>query len=93
MEAGEQLLLENALDALDRLFDRECGAIDVWALLVATAAALRDTPHRAALEEPLAELEAIWRSRSSADSQRDRAIAVTDPLRHYLARLLPPPRM
>jgi hypothetical protein len=86
----ERDILENVLDALDRLFDRECGVIDVWALLVATVAALRGTPHCAALRVPLAELEAVWRSGLPAAAQRDYSLIVTDPLRLYLARLLPP---
>jgi hypothetical protein len=88
---GERLLLENALDALDRLFDRECGAVDVWALLVATAAALRGTSHGPAVRQPLAELRAVVRSGAASDAQRDRALAVTASLRQYLAGVLPWP--
>ena len=91
MADDERLLLENTLDALDRLFDGDCGAVAVWALLVATAAALRGTSHRPALEEPLAGLWEVVRSGASADAQRDRALAATDPLRQYLAEVLPWP--
>jgi len=87
---SEKLLLENALNALDRLFDGHCGATDVWALFVATSQALRDTPHGPALAEPLADLEAVWRAGGLADAQRDRALWITDPVRRYLAKLLPP---
>ena len=40
---GEKALLNNVLDALDRLFDRQSSVIDLWALLFATADALRGT--------------------------------------------------
>ncbi len=86
----EKELLENAMDALDRLFDGHFGAIDLWALFVATRQALRHTSHGPALAEPLADLEAVWRAGGSADVQRDRALYITDPVRHYLAKLLPP---
>lgn len=91
MSDRENELLENALDALDRLFDGHCGAVDVWALLVATRDALRDTPHRPALEQPLAELRMVVLSGAAADAQRDHALCITDPLRLYLARALPRP--
>jgi hypothetical protein len=91
MADGERLLLENALDALDRLFDGHCRAVDVWALLVATGVALRDTPHRPVVEEPVAGLRAVLRSGAAWDEQRDRALVATDPLRQYLSRVLPWP--
>ena len=84
----ESELLENALDALDRLHDWHCGAFDVWALFVATAAALHDTPHRPALEQPLAALHAVIGSRAAEELQRDRALGITDSLRQYLAEVL-----
>jgi hypothetical protein len=86
--ADERLLLENALDALDRLFDGHCGAVDVWALLVATAAAMRDTPHWPPLDQPLAELNTVVRSGTGVDAQRNRALDITDPLRQYLAGVI-----
>ena len=90
MTATEYELLENMLDALDRLFDGHCGAVDVRALLVATGAALLGTPYQPVVEQPLAELGEVIRSGAPADAQRDRALFITDPLRHYLAGLLPP---
>jgi hypothetical protein len=86
---GENQLLENTLDALDRLYDRHSSVLDLWALLFATAEALRATRHFSELEEPVAELLAVVRSGLSEEVQRDRALAITDRLRHYLAELLP----
>ena len=91
MQAREAELLENVLDALDRLYDGHCGAVDVWALLTATGAALKATAHSPVLDETAAALEPVWRKVKTADAQRDQALGVTDPLRQYLARLLPWP--
>jgi hypothetical protein len=82
-------LLTNLLDSLDRLFDRDCRVIDVWALAFATSEALRETEHYAILQKVLPELLATSRSLASADEKRDRALIATDSLRHYLAVLLP----
>jgi hypothetical protein len=84
-------LLENVLDALDRLFDRECSCIDVLALLMATAEALRDTPHSGELLRPIASLSDVVRSGVDGETQRERALDLTDPLRHYLAATVPAP--
>ncbi len=89
MTAVEKSLLNNALDALDRIFDRQTSVIDLSDLLFATAAALRETQHYSAFEGPAAELVAIVRSRADEEAKRDRVLDVTDPLRHYLAELLP----
>lgn len=89
VNSREKELLENALDALDRLFDRQSSVIDVWALLLATREALRATEHHAEFDRPVAELLTLVRSGTSVDVQRDQALEVTDELRHYLAGLLP----
>ena len=79
-------LLENVLDALDRLFDRECSCADVLALLMATAEVLQDTSHSANLKAPIAALSDVVRSGADRETQRARALALTDSLRHYLAK-------
>ena len=88
MTDREYELLGNLFDALDRLFDWDCGASDVWTLLVATATALHDTPHRPALEQPMGDLKAVAMSEATNEAQRDHALSVTDPLRQYLADVL-----
>jgi len=87
--AREEKLLENALESLNRLFDRNISAIDVWALMLATAEALRNTPHAPELERAARELLVVVRAIRPFHDQRDRAMEVTDDLRHYLARQMP----
>lgn len=82
-------LLNNVLDALDRMFDGHMRAIDLWALLLATSEALRDTVHYDALFEPTAGLLTVVRSKATHEIMQDRALAATGELRHYLADLLP----
>ena len=41
MSRTDAKLLGNLPDTLDRVFDRECSDVDLWALLVATGIALR----------------------------------------------------
>ncbi len=78
-------MLDNALDSLDRLFDGNISAIDVWALMLATAEALRDTPHAPEFERAARELLEVVRANGPIHDQRDRALKVTDDLRLYLA--------
>jgi hypothetical protein len=82
-------LLDNVLDALDRLYDEKLQVIDLWALLLATSEAMRHTAHFNVLAAPIEDLLAIVRSGESDDIQRDRALLASDWLRHYLANLLP----
>lgn len=91
MSKHEKLLLENALNALDRLYDGDSSVVDVWALLFATCEAVRGTDHHPEFERPMDELLLIVRSGKSAEFQRDRALGATDELRHYLAKVLPSP--
>jgi hypothetical protein len=84
----ERLLLEDALDAHDRLWDQESSVADVWKLYAATAEALRGTPHHAAFEPAVAVLADLMRSRLPADEKWSRACGSTDDLRKYLARQL-----
>ncbi|MBN8625644.1 MAG: hypothetical protein J0M17_09155 [Planctomycetes bacterium] len=87
MLKSEKQLLNNALDALDRLFDRESSVFEIWALFFATSHALSDTDHQPEFEAVVPTLLAIARSRDSVETQRDRALDATDSLRLYLARL------
>jgi hypothetical protein len=77
------------LDALDWLYDRQCSAADVCAVLAAAREDLKGTAHAAPFDRPVAELLAVTRSAALAEVQRDRALEVTDDLRHYLDGLLP----
>ncbi|HEX2878413.1 MAG TPA: hypothetical protein VHO25_02640 [Polyangiaceae bacterium] len=90
-EGQTAALLENILDALDRLFDRECACIDILALLIATAEALRDTPHSAELNRAIVALSDVVRSGADRETQRELALDLTNSLRHYLAAIVPSP--
>jgi len=88
VDERERFLLENALDAHDRLWDWQSSVVDVWALYAATAEALSATPHRAAFDPAVATLAALMRSEMSADDQRLHACGSTDELRQYIVRRL-----
>ena len=90
MNDTELFLLENILDSLDRLFDRDSYAIDVYALVFATAKALAETKHFEILDKTAESLAAILKTIHSKDELRDAALLETDKLRHYIAELLPP---
>lgn len=89
LKTMEIQLLNNVLDALDRMFDGHMHAIDLWALLLATPEVLRCTVHYDALFEPTADLLTVVRSKATDEIMQDRALAATGGLRHYLAALLP----
>jgi hypothetical protein len=49
--ADERTLLNNLLDSLDRLYDRDCGPVDLGLLLTATASAVTDPAWIATIEQ------------------------------------------
>ena len=81
----ENRLLANLLDALDRLFDRECSPVDLVALLFATSIALDGTRMLALLESTRLQLENLLRSGSSGQELHLAALQATDGLRRELA--------
>ena len=89
MTFDETRLLGKCLDSLDWLFDGHASAADVWDVLSDARQALRETAHREQLDQALAGLLPIIRSRAPAKVQRDKALIVTGDLRGYLAELLP----
>jgi hypothetical protein len=84
----QRILLQNVLDALDRLFDRASTATDVHALLFATASVLASTPLCHPFEAPIRELEKVIRSKALPDHTRVSAMEVTDALRKFVAEEL-----
>ena len=84
-------LLNNALDALDRLFDRESRVVDVYAITYATARALRTDPLASVFSEAAHGLLAVVRAGAPAEVERERALEVTNDLRISLAGTLPWP--
>lgn len=88
MTNDEKRLLENVLDALDRLFDRESSIIDVHALIFATSKALPNADYFAVLDNAVDRLEIIIRSGLDTEGQRDAALTATNDLRIFLAESL-----
>src|SRR5580700_2236976 len=81
----ERILLENTLDALDRVFDRESKVIDLHAILFATDRALGENHFRLAFESPIHELKKTIQSKVPEDQRRDFALEITDDLRKVVA--------
>jgi hypothetical protein len=87
MSDTESQLFANLLDALDRLYDRKCTEVELWALLFATAAAL-DGHHLApVVDAARVRVEAVLRSGASNDESNAECLFATDDLRHVLANL------
>ena len=80
-------LLDNVLDALDRLFDGKSSPIDIRDLLLATGHALKHPPSIPYVLDPVAALDEILRKRESPETQRQLSLEATDNLRQYLADL------
>lgn len=84
-------LLDNLLDALDRLYDRATTVTDLHALVFATEVALSGTVHTPILTDAAQRLQRILRSGKSVSEERDVALNETDDLRKYLAGVVPFP--
>ncbi len=82
-------LLDNVLDALDRLFDGDSSPIDIRDLLLATGHALKHPPSIEYVLGPLAALDEILRKGESPEDQQQLSLEATNNLRHYLADLDP----
>lgn len=90
MDEEELILLENVLDSLDRLFDRDSEVIDIYVLIFATAKALAETKHSQILDKTANKLDEILKTNKSENELREVALIATDDLRHYIAELFPP---
>jgi hypothetical protein len=84
----EKELLENILDGLDRLFDRESNAIDLYVLIFATSKVLADTNYFALLDKTIIDLKIVLNSELTIDDERTEALRVTNDLRIFLAQTL-----
>lgn len=87
--ARRSLLLNNTLDALDRLFDAESDVVDICAIVYATACALSGDALLSRFEEAAEGLAILVRSDLPEKEARERALEVTNPLRVALAADLP----
>lgn len=88
MTNDERKLLDNILDALDRLFDTESTAVDIYVLIFATSKALSNTEYFVILDNAVNNLEEIVSSKLKADDERSEALKVTNDLRIFLAETL-----
>jgi hypothetical protein len=81
----ERILLYNLLDSLDRLYDRDCGPVDVVFLLTATAGAVTDESWSATIEQTVSALRSLIQSKLPVDEEYRQALIVTGDLRITLA--------
>ena len=84
----ERTLLENFIDATDRLYDGDTNAVDVYALLLATAAALKSGSLAEQFATSARELKEIVRSTATSGQKRDETLTKTDGLRVHVAQAL-----
>lgn len=92
MMTDEEVLLANLLDSLDRLYDRDCGAFDVYALTFATSKALAGTDFHCHIEPFVGILRSIVQTQPTGEMRRDAALIATSELRKLLADVLPKPK-
>lgn len=81
----ERELLENTIDALDRLFDSQSEVVDLYALLFATGKAFGSNPLHGVFDPPVHELRKLIQSKESEDQRRDFALIRTNDLRKAIA--------
>lgn len=84
----EGTLLENVIEALNRLFDLDSSAADIHALFFATSRAFRGTRLCPPFEAPIHKIEAMLRSQELPDKKCDLALEITDELRKFVAEEL-----
>lgn len=82
------MLLNNVLDALDRLFDSESGVIDIYAITYASSQALIGDPLFPLLDVAATGLAALVRDALPDMEARARALDITNELRVALAKAL-----
>jgi len=81
-------LLENVMDALDRLFDGKSDIIDVQRLLFTTFQALPTSYISELINQTNKDLKIVIQKSKNKDSQREDALNITNELRIKLAELL-----
>jgi hypothetical protein len=79
-----EILLDNVLDALDRLYDNTIKPIDLYAILYATSLAVVNSTQSFALDEAAENLRQIIQSKKSDTEQNTLALSATDKLRSRL---------
>lgn len=81
-------LLNNALDALDRLFDRETEVVDLYAILYATGLAMRSDDLSSLFRDAASSLKELDRAGFAAEQARESALSLTNSLRLAVAEAL-----
>jgi hypothetical protein len=85
LSAQDHALLDEVLDALDRLYDRQTTAVELRALLFATAKALTDSVFVDAVTSAESALREVVRSRLEPGEENRQALIATDQLRLLIA--------
>lgn len=86
-------LLSNALDALDRLFDRQTEIVDVCAILYATGLATHPDALSSLFRDAVSSLEEVERAGLAAEDARESALHLTQTLRFALAEATDAPEV
>ena len=84
MVIDDSVLLDNLLQALDRLYDRETTVIDLQALLTASSAGLGDQAIARAASRAAEDLTTILRRDLAPVDANRQALIATDDLRRML---------
>lgn len=87
MKEEDKKLLENLFDSLDRLFDRENSALDVYALMFATKSALSSSVS-IDLGAYISKLNQVVTNSKDLENQTEEALEITGQLRGTLDDLL-----
>ena len=88
MQEVRARLFNNAIDALDRLYDSESGTIDIYAITYATAQALSEGSMYSLFNETAMGLLELLGSKLPRRETQERALEITDRLRIALAELV-----
>jgi len=85
---SDKALLENVMDALDRLFDGKSNIVDLQALLFATSQALPKSHVCELMNQANEDLKLIIQKVKNKESQKEYALNTTNPLRLKLSEIL-----
>ncbi len=83
----QEILLENDLDALNRLYDNSIKPIDLYAILYATSLAVENSRYSSVLDEAAENLRQLVQSPSGEIEQNVLALCSTDKLRSLLTEV------
>lgn len=81
-------LLDHLIDSFDRLYDKNCLTVDVYALLFATSRALTDPEFKTATHDAAEALKKIIRSPNPESARNDAGLCAVQPLREKICSAL-----